>query len=153
MKKNVCLGILLILVVTLALAKSKHAPLSPKVVTAKTVHVTNLGPSKIGDKVYEELNKWGRFSTVDSSDKADVEMVFVTGSPNGSSGSASQYNYETGQWSYGTVHSTDYGSTQMQLLDAKTKEVIYSDQKPYSGGRAVSRILEDLRKRIEEQKQ
>jgi len=90
---------------------------------------------------------------VDSADKADLEMVFSTGSPQASSGTSSHYNFETGQWTYGTVHARDYGSTQMQLIDPKTKVIVYSDQRPYAGSSAVSRILEELRKRIEERKE
>jgi hypothetical protein len=142
---------LLIFALALVQAKTKHAPLSPKVISAKNVYVRNEGSSKLADKAYEELGKWGRFQTVDPSEKADLEIVLLTTSAQGSSGSASQYNQATGQWTYGTVHAVNYGSTQIQLLDPKTKEVIYSDQRPYAGGRAVSHILEDLRKRIEEE--
>jgi len=53
MKVNTCVAILLALFVTVTQAKTKHAPMSPKVTSAKTVYVTNIGPSKLADKVYE----------------------------------------------------------------------------------------------------
>ncbi len=153
MTRIVCVALLIAFLPAAALAKNKHAPLSPRVVSAKTVCITNIGPSKTADKIYEELNKWGQLTLVDSCEKADLEMVFFTASPQASSGTTSHYNYETGQWTYGTSNSVNPGSTQMQLLDAKNKELLYSDQRPSAGKRAISRMLDELKKRIQEAKQ
>ena len=44
-------------------AKDKHLPLPPQIVAAKTVYIDNQsGITKLGDRCYTEIQKWGSFS-------------------------------------------------------------------------------------------
>ncbi len=57
-------------------AKDKHLPLPPQIAAAKTVYIDNeSGISKLGDRCYTQIAKWGRFKVV--SDPKDADLVFV----------------------------------------------------------------------------
>lgn len=105
-----------------ALGKKRHvlkyAPLPQKLVTARTVFLDNqTGFANVGDKAYQELEKWGRFRVVDSPKKADV--VFLI----------SQREYEGG---YTTSH---FGQTHGAISGGGNVAL-------YSGGSTRTRTIE-----------
>ena len=57
---------------TTAFAKDKkHLPLPSQVTDAKTVYIDNQsGIAAMGDKAYQQLEKWGRFQVVQDRKKA-----------------------------------------------------------------------------------
>jgi len=77
MKHTALLSAFTLLFVFLTAAKEKHhLPLPPVVFTAKTVFIDNqTGMAKLGDRAYEELQKWGRFQIV--SDPKQADLIFL----------------------------------------------------------------------------
>ena len=132
-------------------AKDKHAPLPPQILSAKTIYIENHGEAKIGDRAYEELQKWGRFKIVSSRESADIVLQLSDKPPQPSAGSVSTYDNKTGSWQYGTVNSVTPGITYMSLIDAKSGELLFSDTKKGANKRATGKMIDELQARIEEQ--
>lgn len=151
--RNATIAFLLVLLgtsVPLA-AKDKHAPLPPQILTAKTIYIENHGQAKIGDRAYEELQKWGRFKIVSSRESADIVLQLSDKPPQPSAGSVSTYDNKTGSWQYGTVNSVTPGITYISLIDAKSGELLFSDTKKGANKRAPGKMIDELQARIEEQ--
>jgi hypothetical protein len=133
-------------------AQKSHAPLSPNILTAKTVYLENHGSAKIADKIYDESKKWGRWEIVEDRSKADLFMVLSSEKGKSSSGTTQTHDpnmktgtMTTGGWKYGTTNSVTPGSVHLELVDSKTGESLYADT-----GRAPNGVIRELRKRIEE---
>ena len=61
---------------TLAAKEKQHLPLPATVLAAKTVFIDNqTGMAKLGDRAYEELKKWGRFSNK-LTDRKHADLIF-----------------------------------------------------------------------------
>jgi len=153
MKLRTLISIAIIgIAVSTAAAKDKHAPLSPKIMLAKSVYIKNTGESAIADKAYTALTKWGRFQIVESPEKADITMIFSTSETPSTTARTSHYNQDTGQWSYGTANVSGSGFTHLDIVDAKTGESLYSDVRQWRGfSSATKHIISGLEKRMEEQ--
>ncbi len=138
-------------------AKDKHLPLPPQVMTAKTVYIDNQsGVARLGDRCYTELAKWGRFQVVQDRKQADLILLlsareynrgYVTsgGSTTGTINTSGNVDSTTiGNQTTGTVDSTGtintttepaytqpvtVGYTFMTVIDPKTGESLWSDSK------------------------
>jgi hypothetical protein len=93
-------------------AEKSHAPLSPKILSAKTVYLENHGRANIADKTYDELKKWGRWEIVEDRNKADLVIVLSSEKAKSSHGTTQTYDpnmktgtMTTGGWKYGTTDS------------------------------------------------
>ena len=130
-----------------------HAPLSKKVLSAKTVYIENHGSAKGGDKATQELKKWGRWEIVEDRTKADLVLVLTSQEGESSTGHTQTYDPTpapgmggAGTWKYGTTTSSSAGSEHLELVDPKTGTSMYSDTQV-----SVHKTIAELRKRIEEQ--
>jgi hypothetical protein len=143
---------------------AKHKlPLPAQVLTAKTIFIDNqAGYASIGDKVYDELRKWGRYQVVDSPGKADIVLLLsakeylagytgntvhnTTGTVNGS-GQISSQTYSTGGSSavYG-------GTTYITLIDPKSGDSLWQDARAWGRWKSATRgLVKELRDRVNEQ--
>src|SRR5919109_2677599 len=136
---------------TSCVAKKTSAPLSPKILAAKTVYIENHGSAKLKDKAYDELKKWGRWAIVE--DRAKANLVLVLSDKEGQTSTGQTQTYDptpapgmggAGTWKYGTETSDSPGSTHLELAEDKTGETLYADTKRTARG-----IFKELRKRIE----
>ena len=60
------------------LARDKHLPLPPQLLSAKTVYVDNRsGMAAMGDRAYQELLSWGRFHVVQDKSQADLILLLT----------------------------------------------------------------------------
>lgn len=157
----------LFLVIGIALscsATDKHLPLPPQMTAAKTVFIDNQsGTAKIGDRAYEQLQKWGRFQVVQDRKEADLVLLF----------SAREYNrgYVTsGSTTTGRVDESGnvslnssptysgpvtVGYTYLTVIDPKTGDNLWSDSKKwgnlYTGFHSATKgLIDELEKRINE---
>ena len=134
------------------MAKTPHAPLSPKLLAAKTVYIENHGSAKQADKVHKELEQWGRFEVMDSSNKADIVLVISSTAGEHSSGKTRTYDPKAnggyGGWKYGKVDSDSPSSAHLEIRDTKSGDTLYSDDRQES---STHKLIQELRKRIEEQ--
>src|SRR5215469_9091985 len=135
------------------MAKKEHAPISATVITAKTAYVENHGSSKLKDRSYDELKKWGRWQIVEDRTKADLVIALSSQEEQSSTGRTQTYDpsmktgtMTTGGWKYGTETSTTSGSVHLELLDPKTGESLFADTRDN-----VHIVIVLLRKRIEKQ--
>lgn len=160
------LGIGFVILATTCPAKDKnHLPLPPQVISAKTIYIDNQsGIAKLGDRAYEQLNKWGRFQVVQDRKQADLILLL----------SARQYNggyVTTGGGTTGTVdengniNTTNNPSyttpvtanyTYVNLIDPKNGDSLWSDSKRwgnlYTGFHSATKgLIDELMKRVNEQ--
>ena len=131
--------------------KDKHAPLPAQLMSAKTMYVENHADAKLADKAYDELVKWGRFKVVTAKEDADVVLILSDKVPQHTSGTTSSYDYKTGTWQQGSVNANTAGYTYISVTDNKSGETLFSDEKAWGYKSATRKIIDDLRKRIEEQ--
>jgi hypothetical protein len=138
-------------------AKDKHLPLPPQIMTAKTVYIDNQsGISRLGDRCYTEIQKWGRFQVVQDRNQADLIFLLSAREYNGgyvttggqttstvnTSGNINATSYgdqTTGTInSSGTINSTTsptytqpviIGYTYLTVIDPKTGDNLWSDSK------------------------
>ena len=143
----------------------KHAPLSSKALTARTVYLDNkTGYEKFADRAYDELQKWGRFQVVDSVGKADLVLLLSASVYNGgyiTSGSSQHHGTVDDNGNvdiYGTSESTStpvsVGYTHLYVIDPQTGEALWSDTKRWgsliTGYHSATRsLVKELRERIE----
>ena len=145
-------------------AKDRHLPLPPQITTAKTVYIDNQsGIAKLGDRAYQQLQKWGRFQVVQ--DRKQADLIFLL--------SAREYNggYVTsGSSTTGTVDESgnintnssptytrpvSVNYTYLTVIDPKTGDNLWSDSKQwgnlYNGFHSATKgLIDDLEKRIKE---
>jgi hypothetical protein len=146
-------------------AKDKHLPLAPQVISAKTVYVDNQsGIAKLGDKAYEQFNKWGRLQVVQDRKQADLILLLSAREYNGgyittgggTTGSVDQSGNirTTSNPTYTAPVSVNY--TFVTLIDPKTGDSLWSDSKRwgnlYTGFHSATKgLIDELMKRINEQ--
>jgi hypothetical protein len=134
-------------------AHTRHAPLSPKLLEAKTACIDNrTGEAQIADRAYDELQKWGRFQVVPAGQRCDVVFLFTTQS------------YVTGAYHRGSYDDDSYRGTStvtrrtvtfLNVVDPQDGTLLWSNSKGsgnlYTGFRSATRgLIKDLRKRTEE---
>src|SRR2546421_7991956 len=122
-----------VLILVLAFVTSsaqKHAPLPEKLVSARKVYLVNeSGDVKVFDKVYQELQKWGRFTIVTSRGDADVIAVLSDRSSGavtlGNGTIVGSGNVATGSGTYVTVPN-EY--MYLRIVEATTGDALWSDR-------------------------
>lgn len=143
--------IVIFLLLSAVAVAADHAPLPKKLFEAKTIYIDNQsGYAEIGDKCYQELKKWGRFTIIEDSEKAD--MVFWLGSSEKQSGfSAYTQTYSNGAATTSISPDTT-GKTILKAVDPKTGAVLWTDSRVWRGFHSATKgVVKDLRKRMEEQ--
>ncbi|MGB8768500.1 MAG: hypothetical protein WCC92_02725 [Candidatus Korobacteraceae bacterium] len=162
-------GLFLVIGITIftisSAAKSKHLPLPPQITAAKTVYIDNQsGMAKLGDRAYEQLQKWGRFQVVQDRKQADLILLLSAREYNGgyitSGGDTAGRVDESGN--INTSSSPTYttpvtvGYTYLTVIDPKTGENLWSDSKKwgnlYTGFHSATKgLIDELEKRINEE--
>lgn len=117
---------------TAAPMPKKNPPVMPtsRLAAARTAYVKNAGGSAIPYNVIStSMENWGRFTIVDSADKADI--IIEVSSPSGGSGvsvsSKSGTSPRTGQPESSTSTTRELGSgpVRMTVIDGKSKSVLW----------------------------
>lgn len=162
-----CLLVTAVVVFTLSsVAKDKnHLPLSPVVVSAKTVYIDDQsGMAKLGDRAHEQLNKWGRLHVIQDRNQADLILLLSAHEYSGGyvttgGGTAGRVDESgnintTNNPTYTTPVSVGY--TYVTLIDPKTGDSLWSDSKRwgnlYTGFHSATKgLIDELMKRINEQ--
>ncbi len=138
----------------------QHAPLPAMVLTAKTIYIDNKSDRQaVADMAYTQLMKWGKYKVVDSKEKADLVLVLTLAyshTEREDSDYVSLYNNKTGAWTSGNVpggtSTITWTYTQMRLVDPKTTDVMWADQRVWlRKGSATEWLIQSLRQRVEEQ--
>lgn len=145
--------VMIFLLLSAVCVAADHAPLPKQLFEAKTAYIANeSGYADIGDKCYQELKKWNRFSLVDNANKADV--IFWLGSSEKASGfSVYSQTYDNGM-TLGTATPNSSGKTILKAVDPKTDDVLWTDSRVWRGFHSATKTLvKELRKRMEEQEQ
>lgn len=148
-------------------AHTKQAPLSERIMQAKTVYIDNQsGLATLGDRAYDEVSKWGRFKIVSSAKDADLVLLisahaYVSGYYTSTTSTAHGTADDSGniQLSGNSESQTNAQVTRvtyMTAVDPKNGDALWSDQKVwgnlYTGFRSATRsLVKELRKRVEEQ--
>lgn len=163
----------------LAFTKNKkqknYAPLPQAVLNAKTVYLDNLsGIAALGDKAYDELQKWGRFKLV--AEPQDADLVFFLSTSEYHGGFSIRATSEAHPTLYGNANTDKsmdsttietqgaatpitHHQTHLTLIDPKTGKALWSNSMNWGGnltfgpwGRSATRgLIKELRKRIEAQ--
>jgi hypothetical protein len=129
-----------------------HAPLSDKLVSARTVYLINDSEDvKAYDTFFRELKKWGRFKVVTSRETADVVAVLTSTATYaltiGTATATTSGNVTTLNGSAISVPNT---FLHLKIFDGRTGDPVWSDstEKWISSGHAPSKLVGNLRKRI-----
>ena len=157
MKMSVLATFLTMFLLTLLLfpvaAKETYAPLSEKIMHAKTVFIENrTNDAEVADMVFRELPKWKKYALVNDRSKADIVFVLTMATheaiySNGTrvSNQISNTTITTG----GQVYSYTAGSITLEIQDAGG--TVWANTKPFSRKGATKDLMNDLRQRIERQ--
>ena len=137
-------------------------PLPPIFFEAKTLAIVNdSGEAEIGDRAYDELKKWGRYTIV--SDPKEADLVLVLTSREDYVGSVRTTNAQTTanvSGTHGTATTTatqtsvpiTRGKTYVIVFNGKTGDKLWSDGRNWGMFKSATRgLIKDLRKRIEKQ--
>jgi hypothetical protein len=147
--------------------KREYAPLPDALMNAKTVCIINKTPWAVtADRAYNELRRWGRFRIVPCSENPDLGLVFF-GETHVAGYSGTSRAETTGDVDmdedrgHGTITATtrgtssssaDYGgSVSMHVVDGRTNKEIWANTTPFSIRGATHNLINDLRKRMENQ--
>lgn len=142
-----------------AIAKSKdHLPLSPQVLSARTVYIDNQsGQANLGDRAFQELKKWGRWQVVTDRKQADLILLLTA--------RAYERGYVTNTTGRvdenGNVSATSnaapvtVGYTYITIVDPATGDNLWSNSKRwgnlYTGFHSATKgLIDELMKRISE---
>lgn len=141
------LGTLLVPGTPIAVASNKPASLSPAVLSAKTIFVENqTSDAQLQNAAYMELTKWGRFQIVDAPQKADVVLRLSNGNRVRSL-SAEELDARLAS-KPPEEDAVPAGFIRITLVDAKTGNSLWSDQKKSNGTLPPRGMLENLRSTI-----
>lgn len=131
----------------IALANNKPASLPVAVLSAKTIFVENQTPdAQLQNAAYTELTKWGRFQIVDAPQKADMLLRLSNGNH---VRAVSAEELDAGLASKSPEEdAVPAGFIRITLVDAKTGNSLWSDQKKSNGTLPPRGMLENLRSAI-----
>jgi hypothetical protein len=134
---------LIFLICAFVCGAKERMPLPPRVMAAHKIFLDNRTSAKIGDAIYTELRKWGRFVITDSADKAD--LVFLV--------TSQQYIDEDSTYVGGSVvdSTSTENSLHISFLDPQTHNSLWSDTRPYATTIGATRLVRSLRDRVERQ--
>lgn len=150
MKTNLAIVTVLLLgVAQPCFAKKAHAPLPPRLLTAKTVCVSSATDEKLRDKAFQEITKTKYFTFVTDCSAADLVFSFEIHNEGYVGGYSTQtvvsHVTPTGKIYHGGY--TVYEET-FSVADAKTGEALWKEN-GYETKRAVNHLI----KQIKEQEQ
>jgi hypothetical protein len=129
---------------------------------AKTIAIVNdSGEAEIGDRAYDELKTWGRYTIVSEAKNADLVLVLTsrvdyvgsvqtttaqtTANVSGSRGTA---NTTATQTSIPITH----GKTYVIVFNGKTGDKVWSDGRNWGTFKSATHgLIKDLRQRVEKQ--
>jgi len=143
-----------ILLCACACFASRHAPLPPALMSAKTLYIeNNSGEAKLADRCYDELSKWGRFKIVSDPKQADV--IFQIGTHARTYGYSGHSTTDANGNSNTSLTEDRASFTTISVVDA-TGKVLWSDTRRwgslFTGFRSATReVIKELKKRMEEQ--
>jgi hypothetical protein len=165
--RRIAISIFALVFVSIGFGKEhKHAPLSPKLLSARTVYLDNrTGYEKFSDRAYDELQKWGRFRVVDSAKNADLIFLlsasvyhggyFTSGTSRhtGTVDDDGNVNLKGTSESRSTPISVGY--THLYVIDPQSGDSLWSDTKRWgsliTGYHSATRgLIKELRERIEQ---
>ncbi len=140
-------------------AQRRYAPMPDRVLKAKTVYLDDQsGYPGVGDKAYQELTKWGRFTVVDNRKGADLILLISARAYTGGYLATSNGQVNTaGGGVYGQASTIGiplvaiYGY--LTFIDPNSGEMVWSEVKraKWSAGHTVHAMFDELRKRMAEQ--
>jgi len=155
-------SILSVFLLTSNLLAQDKMPLPSIFFEAKTIAIVNdTGESVYGDRAYDELKKWGRYSIV--SDPKEADLVLVITSREDYVGTIRNTNAQTTANVYGTYGTATTSSTQSTravtsgktfviVFDGKKQEKVWADGKSWGTFKSATRgLIKDLKKRVEKQ--
>ena len=143
----------------------KHLPLSPQVITAKSIYIDNQsGLAALGDRAYQELSKWGRFIVVQ--DRKDADLILLLSAHSYEGGYVTTGGGQTGtvdeSGNISTTNNPTYTTkvtvayTYITVIDPRTGDNLWSDSKRWGNlfngfHGATKGLINELRKRVQEQ--
>lgn len=146
-------------------ASHRKMPLPQQVMAAKTIYIDNRsGDADLGDKAYDELEKWGRYQIVDSPDKADLVLLlsakeyiggYTSGTYRNTTGNVDN-NGNVNAQTYGTTtsHAVISGTTYITLIDPKSGASLWGDARAWGRFKSATRgLIKELRERVKDQEQ
>jgi hypothetical protein len=131
-------------------AIASRVTLPNSIFSARTIFVDNQsGFAELSNVAYLELNRWGRFEQVGSTEKADLTIV-LTGSSYvrvvAASSDAPVYDpRKTNVKSAELPDAAPSGYTRVTLQDVKTGRTLWSGLAKTEGARVKGRLLDGLR--------
>ncbi len=127
----------------------QHAPLPERLLNAKTAFVMNDGTaSKVFDKFYVELEKWGHFRIVQAKTEADV--IIVLSSRPGELGGAVAMAGGTS----GVVIAGSESRFYIRITDAEDATPLWSDNVGEATlvSNSAKKLVKNLKERVDRQK-
>jgi hypothetical protein len=141
-------AVAMLIVALLPMLAKVRAPLPDKLLAAKTAYLENQsGDAGAGDRLYEHLQKWGRFTVLTDKSKADVVILLSRVEYQGR-------KFEPASNESGAVPSyrPTYGTRIfLSFIDRQTGELLWShSETPGTVGHAVKTLVKEIRERMDE---
>jgi hypothetical protein len=158
MKKmtSVFLTLAMLLCFQIAHARDRHAAISTRILSARTIFVDNqTNDAELQDDALVGLNKWGRFDIVDSPQKADIVLrlfgssvvKYVPGADPAATYNAKPVsaNPEAGE------ELAPPGCTRITVIEPKSGTALWSEIRKTSNAQEKSKLVEGLHDAVDQQ--
>jgi hypothetical protein len=133
----------------IALANDKPGSLPATVLSAKTIYVENeTADAQFQNSAYTELTKWGRLQIVDSLQKADMVLRLSNGNHVRPVTAEELDSPSAAKFAEGDT--VPPGFIRITLVEAKSGNSLWSDQKKNNGSQPPRAMLEGLRNAFEQ---
>lgn len=135
-------------------ANKKPSSLPQAILNARAIYVDNqTNDARFQNAAYAEFSKWGRFQIAESADKADVVLRLSNGNHVKQVSGNELFAADHKLASAGSAREEDavpVGFTRLSLIDPKSGNAVWTDQKKNNGTQPSRDLFEGLREAFEQ---
>jgi hypothetical protein len=136
--------------------KDKHAAVSTRILSARTIYVDNeTNDAELQNDALVGLNKWGRFDIVDSPQKADIMLrLFGSSVVKYVPGADPAATYDVKPVSANFAAGEELappGCTRITVIEPKSGSALWSEIRKTSNAQEKSRLLDGLHDAVDQQ--
>jgi hypothetical protein len=137
-------------------ANKKVVPLAPAILAAKTIYIDNQSTDpQLQDIASLELNKWGHFQLAESRAKADIVLRLTASNTvkfvSGDSVPVSYNSKAVATPLLSEENDVRPGYTRLTLIEPKTGNALWTDQRKIKDAKSTGRLLDSLRDAFDHQ--
>ena len=153
-KRLLWISLAAVVLILAAAANAANSPLPNSIFAARTIYVDNeSGFAELSNVAYLEINRWGRFEPVESSVKADLQIVLTGSSYVRVVASGEMPMFDPKKTSVRPAElpeAAPNGYTRVTLQEVKSGKTLWSGLAKTDGPRVKGRLLDGFREAYEQ---